>query len=75
MFQIKSFIEKFQAKEGRSITVLSNFFLSQDQNEKLCKGNLLFYGNFLVSKKILDKSGLITIFSRNFFVSQCRKLS
>ena len=29
-----------------------NFFISQDRNEKLCKGTLLFSGNFLVSKKI-----------------------
>ena len=27
-------------------------FVSQDRNEKLCKGTLLFSGNFLVSKKI-----------------------
>ena len=28
-----------------------DFFVSQDRNEKLCKGTLLFSGNFLVSKK------------------------
>ena len=33
------------------ITVLSELFVSQHRNEKLCKGTLLFSGNFLVSKK------------------------
>ena len=37
---------------GGGITVLSKFFVSQDRHEKLCKGNLLFSGIFLVSKKI-----------------------
>ena len=41
----------FMHRRG-GITVLSKFFLSQDRNEKLCKGTLLFSGNFLVSKKI-----------------------
>ena len=42
----------FMHRRGRGITVLSKFFVSQDWNEKLCKGTLLFSGNFLVSKKI-----------------------
>ena len=58
-----------------AITVLSELFVSQDRNEKLCKGTLLFSGNFLESKKFMDKRGHITIFSQNFYVSQCRKLS
>ena len=41
----------FMHRRGRGITVLSKVFVSQDRNEKLCKGNLLFSGNFLVSKK------------------------
>ena len=65
----------FMHRRGRGITVLSKFFVSQDRNEKHCTGTLLFSGNFLVSKKIMDKRGLITIFSRNFYVSQCEKLS
>ena len=62
VFQKNSFIENFPAQEG-GITVLSKFFVSQDRNEKLCKGTLLFSGKFLVSKKIMDKRGHITIFS------------
>ena len=50
VFQNNSFIENFHAKEG-GITVLSELFVSQDRNEKLCKGTFLFSGNFLVSKK------------------------
>ena len=42
----------FMHRRGRGITVLSKFFVSQDRKEKLCKGTLLFSGNFLVSKKI-----------------------
>ena len=60
---------------GRGITVLSKFFVLQDRNEKLCKGTRLFSGNFLVSKKFMDKRGLTTICSRNFYVSQGRKPS
>ena len=52
-----------------------NFFVSQDRNEKRCKGTLLFSRKFLVSKNFLDQRGHITIFSRNFYVSQCRKIS
>ena len=40
----------FMHRRG-GITVLSELFVSQDRNEKLCKGTLLFSGNFLVSKK------------------------
>ena len=37
---------------GGGILDLSKFFVSQDRNEKLCEGILLFSGSFLVSKKI-----------------------
>ena len=48
----KFFYRKFSCIGGGGITVLSELFVSQDRNEKLCKGALLFSGNFLVSKKI-----------------------
>ena len=49
----KVFYRKFLSiGGGRGITVLSKFFASHDRNEKLCKGPLLFSGNFLVSKQI-----------------------
>ena len=51
-------------------------FVSQDRNKKLGKGTHLFSIKFLVWKKIMDKEeGGITVFRRNFFVSQCRKIS
>ena len=48
----KFFYGKFSCIGGGGITVLTKFFVSQDRTEKLCKGTLLFSGNFLVSKKI-----------------------
>ena len=51
------------------------FFVSQDRNDNLCEGNLLFSEKFLVSKKIMDERGHITIFSRNFYISEFRKVS
>ena len=73
----KFFYRKFSCIGGAGgITVLLELFVSQHRNEKLCKGTLLFSGNFLESKKHYgDKRGHITIFSRNFYVSHCRKLS
>ena len=53
---------------GGGITVLSELFVSQERNEKLCKGTLLFSGNFLVSKKIYGKEG-ISRFSVEIFMS------
>ena len=48
----KFFYRKFSCIGGAGgITVLSELFVSQHRNEKLCKGTLLFSGNFLVSKK------------------------
>ena len=55
-------------RRGRGIAVLSNIFVSQDRNEKLCKGTLLFSGNFLVSKKIWVRRG-VSRFSVEIFTS------
>ena len=68
----KFFYRKFSCIGGGGITVLSH----RTAKGKLCKGKgiLPFSGNFRVSKKNMDKRGLITIFIRNFYVSQCRKL-
>ena len=57
MFQKNSGIEIFQAKEGGSFTVLSKFFVSQDRNEKLCEGTLLFSRKFRVSENFMDEGG------------------
>ena len=66
----KLFYRKFSCiGGGRGITVLSKIFVSQDRNEKLCKGSLLFSGNFLVSKKNLWKRGGLSRFSVEIFMS------
>ena len=48
---------KIYASERGGITVLSNIFVSQDQNEELCKGTLSFPRNCQVSKKIYGQKG------------------
>ena len=47
----KNVLSKIFIHRRGGITVLSELFVSKDRNEKLCKGTLLFSGNFLVSKK------------------------
>ena len=68
MFQKNSFIENFQAQD-EGITVLSNFFIPQDRNEKFCRGTLLFSGSFLVPKKNLWIRGGLSRFSVGIFTS------
>ena len=48
----KIFLTKIFMHRRGGITVLPKFFVSQDRNEKLCKGTLLFSRKFLVSKTI-----------------------
>ena len=52
MFRKNSGIEKFQAKEGGSFTVLSKFFLSH-RTEKTSPGNYLCFRKIPVGKNIL----------------------
>ena len=72
---IPPLISIFYAKEGVSRFSVEEFSVSQDRNEKLCKGTLLFSRKFLVSKKYYGWEGGITFFRRKYFVSQCRKIS
>ena len=66
----KFFYRKFSCIGGAGgITVLLELFVSQHRNEKLCKGTLLFSGNFLVSKKIMEIRGGISQFSVENFMS------
>ena len=66
----KFFYRKFSCIGGAGgITVVSELFVSQHRNEKLCKGTLLFSGNFLVSKKNLWIRGGISRFSVENFLS------
>ena len=59
---------------GRSVTIFSQFFLSQS-TEKLRRGNLLFYTKFLLSKYFIDtrwgvKEGGVSRYSVKNFLSQ-----
>ena len=62
----KTLLSKIFMHRRGGITVLSEFFVSQDRNEKLCIGTLLFSETFWYRKKLMDKRGHITIFSRKF---------
>ena len=63
----KAFYRKISCiRGGRSITVLSNFFVSQDANEKLCKGTLCFPEVFWYRKKVMEKKGLSRFSVENF---------
>ena len=44
-------------------------------SEKFCKGFLLFFGKFLVSKSFMDEKARITFLLLKFLVSQCREIS
>ena len=59
------FQKNFMHRRG-GITVLSELFVSQDRNEKLCRGTLVFSGNFLVSKKIYGSEGAYHDFQSKF---------
>ena len=61
----KFFYRKFSCIGG-GITVLSELFVSQDRNEKLCKGTLMFSRKFLVSKKIYGQEGAYHDFQSEF---------
>ena len=76
MFRKNSGIEKFQAKEGGSFTVLSKFFLSH-RTEKTSPGNYLCFRKIPVGKNILwiRGGGGVSRFSVEVFVTLHRKLS
>ena len=61
-------------EEGRSITLICQFFMSHS-TEKLRRGTFLFYTNFQVSKYFMHKrwgveEGGVSRYSFNFFLSQ-----
>ena len=53
--------KNFMHSRGGGITVLAGLFVSQDRNEKLCIGTLLFSEIFWYRKKFMDKRVHITI--------------
>ena len=68
MFRKNSGIEKFQAKEGGSFTVLSNFFLSHRTEKTLPGNHSVFHTISGRENYFMDKGGggVITIFRRSF---------
>ena len=52
-----------------------NFLFHRTETKSFVKEPFCFPEIFWCRKKFMDKRGLITIFSRNSYVSQCRKLS
>ena len=60
---------------GGGITVFQNFLSHMTQTKSFVQEPFCFPETFWYREKFMDKRGHITIFSRNFFVSQCRKLS
>ena len=72
----KFFITKFSMhlSGGGGVTVPSKFFVSQDRNEKFCKGPLLFSRKLMITKNFMHNSG-ITFFRRKLLVSQCPNIS
>ena len=65
----------FMHRRGGGITVLSKFLSHSTETKSFVKEPFCFPENFWYRKKIMDKREHITIFSRNFCVSQCRKIS
>ena len=67
----KILLSKIFMQRRGGITVLSH----RTKTKSFVKEPFCFSEIFWYRKKIMDKRGHITIFSRNFYVSQCRKLS
>ena len=71
VFQKVFYFKSFHAYErGGGVTVPSKFFVSQDWNEKFCKGPLLFSRKLMITKNFMHNSG-ITFFCGKLLVSQC----
>ena len=69
----KFFYRNFSCIGGGASQFCRKFFVSQDRNEKLCKGTLLFSRKFLVSKKYYGWEGGITFFVENFLSHSAEK--
>ena len=61
--------------EGGASRFCRNFLSHRTETKSFVKEPFCFPEIFWYRKKFMDKRGLITIFSRNFHVSLCRKFS
>ena len=72
----KFFYRKFSCIGGGGHHGFVEFFLShRTETKSFVKEPYCFPEIFWYRKKIMDRRGFITIFSRNFHVSQCQKIS
>ena len=76
VFQKKSSFGYFHALARGGASRFCQIFLSlSTETKSFVKELFCFPETFWFRKRIMDNRGPITIFSRNFYVSQCRKLS
>ena len=72
----KFFFRKFSCIGGGGASrFCQNFSSHMTKTKSIVKEPFCFPEKFWYRKKIMDKRGPITIFSRNFYVSQCRNVS
>ena len=58
---------------GGALRFFRNFLSHRTETKSFLKETFCFPEIFWYRKKFMNKRGLITIFSQNFYVSQCRK--
>ena len=71
----KFFYRKFSCIGGGASRFCRNFLSHRTETKSFVKEPFCFPEILWYRKKFMDKRGHITIFSRDFYVSQCRKLS
>ena len=71
----KFFYRKFSCIGGGHHGFVGTFLSHRTETKSFVQEPFCFPEIFWYRKKIMDKRGHITIFSRNFYVSQCRKNS
>ena len=69
------FHRKFSCIEGGASRFCRNFLSHRTETKSFVKEPCCFPEHLWYRKKFMDKRVHITIFSRNFYVSQCRKIS
>ena len=71
----KFFNRKFSCIEGGASRFFRNFLSHMTESKNFVREPFCFPEIFWYRKKFMAKRGKITIFSRNFYVSHCPKLS
>ena len=67
------FYRKFPCIGGGASRFCQNLLFHRTETKIIVKETFCFPKSFWYRKNIMDKRGHITIFSRNFYVSQCKK--